>query len=287
MAVHTVAYYDEQNGSKGNNVFFEIPAVKDLSVQVTSGKRVILSKDMNIIAGFAGMEPVFDPSSPPQFLVSSRVSAPSLRKVVSPHIVPTGMRLPVGGDSTLPAIMSVADWPWKVSSQEEIAIEVTRTGNTPRPILGLLWFEDRREAVPAGDNYWIRGRVNAPDGAAGDAAVGWDSASVTYEQTLAAGRYAVIGCVYKGDGTYAARLVFDDQVWRPGTLALNRGSDQIPDVFRNGSLGVLGRFESYSPPRLEVMRVRGSSSQDDAELYLRIVRLGAPGTDNSRSASYG
>ncbi len=284
MAVHTLAYFAPESVSMGDNAYFEIPAVRDLSVQVTSGKRVILSKDMNIIAGFAGMK--FDSNNPSDLLVASRISAPSLRKIVSPYIVPSSMRLPVGGDSMLPAIMSVADWPWKVSSQEEIAVEVTRSGNSQRPILGLLWLEDRREVVPAGDNYWIRGRVGAPAGADDPVNVGWDSASVTYDQTLAAGRYAVIGCVYKGDTTYAARLVFDDQVWRPGTLALNKAADQIPDMFRDGSLGILGRFESYSPPRLEVMRVSGQPG-NDAELYLRIVRLAGQGTDNPRSASYG
>jgi hypothetical protein len=214
-------------------------------------------------------------------LVSARVVAPSLRKVASPSIVPTN-NAAVPAD--FPPMMAITEWPWKVQRQEEIAVEARVSAASD--VVALLWFQDRREPVPAGENYWIRYTASAPDGGASKPQ--WLGATVTFDQTLAAGRYAVIGFVHKGTDTYCARLVFDDQVWRPGTLVIppvaapSRGL-RTHDVFYHGAMGVLGQYESYSPPRLEVLR-KTATVAETQEGYLRIVRIGGPGGDTRNPA---
>ncbi len=283
MAIHTVAFHTDAMVFAGASQFTEIPAIQDQTVQITSANRVILSQNMAIMAGFAGCEYIPGTVSPkvdPGTLRAARVSAPSLRKIVSPYITPTSASLPASDD---PAMMSVVNWPWKVCAQEEISIEVN-ISNTVGPIVGLLWFEDKRDPAPAGENFWIRATISV---AAGAAPAGWQTpTAVSFDQTLAAGTYAVIGFVYKGVDTYAARLVFDRQVWRPGTLAIPSWWDDPPgqrthNMFYDGSLGVLGRFESYSPPRFEVFRPIAALTDITAEAYLRIVRLGGPGCDDN------
>lgn len=275
MAHHLIAFYGEGLGS-GATAFPQINAVPDQSVQVTPGNRVILSRDMSIIAGFAGS------SDPTRSMISARVVAPSLRRIVSPSIAPTSAQFPV---KDLPAMMAIAEWPWKVCAQEEIGVEANFNGSSVSAV-ALLWLEDKRESVPQGENFWLRGSVSAL-ASTGPKTSSWTGATITFDQTLAAGRYAVIGFVLKGQDTIAARLIFDDQMWRPGTLAIAPaalGGQRTHDAFYDGSLGVFGRFESYSPPRLELLR-QTAAADNDHELYLRIVRLNGANSDSGSSAS--
>lgn len=277
MAHHLIAFFGDNLGS-GANTFSQVDALHDQSVQVTPGNRVILSRDMSIIAGFAGS------SDPTRAMISARVVAPSLRKIVSPSITPTIQQFPAKDN---PPMMVVADWPWKVCAQEEIGVEANFNGSSVSAV-ALLWLEDKRENVPQGENFWLRGTVSAL-ASAGPKTSSWTGATITFDQTLAAGRYAVIGFVLKGNDTIAARLIFDDQMWRPGTLAIPPiafGGQRTHDAFYDGSLGVFGRFESYSPPRLELLR-QTSASDNDHEVYLRVVRLNGANSDMGSSVSSG
>lgn len=274
MSVHTIAFAADIGDSSGN--FVTLPALADQTVQVTDGG-VILSSTMNVIAAFTGTNIQVTMSGPESLLNAARVAAPSLRQVFSPYIVPTSSQLPA---DNRPAFMAIPERPWKVDAQEPLGVEVSVkqfSGSKPHTV-ALLWLEDSREQIPEGDNYWIRGTTQsfAPT----PTALQWSTASYSLDQSLAAGRYAVIGFAVKkkedpfNQDLVAARLIFDDQVWRPGTLVTSSHSGSLPDQtapsFYDGSLGVLGYFKSFSPPRVEILSLNNSPTSID--VYLRVVR---------------
>jgi hypothetical protein len=285
MTIHTMAYSNFSQGSDLNFDKASLDGVKDQAVTLSAQRRPIFSQDMSVIAGYAIH----------QDLVSAQIDAPTLRKIVSPYIVPITADWMTPSD---PNAMCLLPAPWAIGRQEEIGVTVTVRGSlsyTPASPQVLLWLADRIEQVPRGDNYWIRYErsddANDPQ-AASDA---WTSVSVKFDQTLAAGRYAVIGFQHQCDGLLCARLIFDNQVFRPGTIAVPltekngmgdpsygrpSGARTAP-MFYDGSLGVLGYFDSYAPPRIEVLALSGSVYDNflDHEGYLRIVRVdgGTPG----------
>ncbi len=108
----------------------------------------------------------------------------------------------------------------------------------------------------------------------------WKSATYTFEDTLAAGCYAVVGMELQSTNTLAARLTFDNQVVRPGAVGTEKAGQRTANIFYDGSLGEWGRFESYSPPRLEVFAVTSATLTSFAGA-LQVVYLGQK--DNGKS----
>lgn len=76
--------------------------------------------------------------------------------------------------------------------------------------------------------------------------------NVVLDDDLEAGNYEVYGLRFYEATTYFARLIFKDQVERPGCIA-NQSKTQKPmDTFIPG-LGLHGRFQSITPPFIEVV----------------------------------
>jgi hypothetical protein len=287
MPIHTVAYCKVNSETKPNALSAALDAVPDLAMTLSSQSWPIFSQEMFVLAGYAINGA----------LVSAQVDAPTLRTIVSPYIVPITVDW---NTSTDPNVMCLLPSPWGVKKQDEIGVTV----KTRFPVLSLpdapqvlLWVADRLEAVPAGDNYWIRYTAQAAD--SGDTPMGdkWKSVKVKFEQTLGAGRYAVIGFQHQCDGLLCARLVFGTQLFRPGTLAVpltqpmeygSRPSGaRTHSMFYDGSLGVLGYFDSYAPPQIEVLALNGPFNMQNQthEGYIRIVRVGdASSADGSAMA---
>jgi hypothetical protein len=229
----------------------------------------LFAKDVQIVAGYAVGE----------ILSRVLVDTPSLREGVKPYIVPLEIQ---GWDErhTTPNLMVLQPGPWRVAGQEEIVVNAVDVSGmqSMSSTVALLWFADRVEPVPAGQNYWVR--YSAKFGLGGDTFPGWFPLKVKYEQRLAIGEYAVVGFEHRGNHIAAARLVFDDQVFRPGTLAVPLTSGQsratrTHPAFLDGTFGVYGSFSSYAMPRIEVhlKEYPNGDAQEEHEGYLRVVRL--------------
>jgi hypothetical protein len=68
----------------------------------------------------------------------------------------------------------------------------------------------------------------------------------------------------------AARLVFPEQVARPGVAAVNAIGDLDPYYFRYGRMGVWGEFPHTNPPTVDCLGVTDSS-----QIYLMdLLRVG-------------
>jgi len=71
----------------------------------------------------------------------------------------------------------------------------------------------------------------------------WVHGTLSFAQTLPAGRYQVVGFRAVGTGVMAARLVFVGYTWRPGVPGVSSLVEPGDEIFRRGKFGVFGEFE--------------------------------------------
>jgi len=94
---------------------------------------------------------------------------------------------------------------------------------------------------------------------------------VTWQDTLPAGIYAVVGLEFIGVTALAARIIFEDQVMRPGCVGSGLIASAPDPMFQNGGLGIWGRFNSNRMPNLEGLCNAADTAQT---VFLYFVRLG-------------
>jgi len=88
----------------------------------------------------------------------------------------------------------------------------------------------------------------------------WVSGAITFDQTLPAGRYAVVGGLLWGLYIVFFRLVFPGAAWRPGGIGTHDDQTTVPWWQRNGGLGVWGEFDHDVPPSLELLADSATSN---------------------------
>lgn len=99
-------------------------------------------------------------------------------------------------------------------------------------------------------------------------AYAWTNGSLTFDQTLPAGKYRIIGMRAQSAGLIAARLVIPGFAWRPGVIGFDSNADIDPLRFRFGGMGVLGEFSHDSPPTVDFL---SSSADTSEEVWLDLV----------------
>lgn len=126
---------------------------------------------------------------------------------------------------------------------------------------GLIWLSDGPQS-PVGANMFTIRATSAVTLATGT----WVNGVLTFNQVLPAGRYAVVGMRARGTNLVAARLVFAEQLARPGVLAVNAIGDMDPYWTRFGRMGVFGEFEHTVPPTIDCLGVTDSAQVFEFDL---------------------
>lgn len=129
----------------------------------------------------------------------------------------------------------------------------------------VLIVGDGNMAVPQGDTFTLRFTT-----AFTPTANAWSSGAITFDDTVAPGRYSVVGMNIFSTGLVAARLIFPDSQPRPGVIGDTAiGQYSNPD-FRYGRLGELGQFESTALPNLDIFN---SAATANPEGYLDLIKI--------------
>lgn len=196
-------------------------------------------------------------------LTRARINTPSFRYVGLPYVGPVNLTL------TVPTPPNVYDYGQNgptIPTVDDIVAEHTLGGAAPENELTLIWLQDKEIAVPYQAEYRIR-YTGTITGSAGT----WVSGTMTPDQTLPNGRYAVVGMDAVGTNLVGARLLFANGGPRPGCLARNAVGGVPFLLFSNGSLGVYGTFDSLAQPNLEIFVSGANTAQ---EVYLDLIRIG-------------
>lgn len=176
-----------------------------------------------------------------------RLSSANSRIRGYPNLIPLTAST-LSGDN--PPVNDARDQPIKLYDGENVTIQVTN--GAANNVIGLL------QLARPGENYNINQsglRKIRFTASLTSVAFGWGpEANVVLDDDLEAGTYNVYGFqLYEADAV-AARLVFKNQVERPGTICGQLVTDR-PWPPLQGGLGLLGSFESITPPFIQAMHV--------------------------------
>lgn len=194
----------------------------------------------------------------------ARFITPSFRQVTSPWIRPIQLSI-VPGDEP-----NVADYrgnPLTFRRLEEIQLEGYQTTGGAAVVVGLAGVsKGGLVPAPAGDIFSMRGT-----GATTLTAGAWSLVTVTWQDTLPVGKYAVVGFEYVGTTALAARLIFEELVERPGCIGSALVSQSGDKMFKKGGMGRWGTFDANRMPNVECLANAADTAQ---EFYLDIIKIG-------------
>lgn len=83
----------------------------------------------------------------------------------------------------------------------------------------------------------------------------WINSPLTFQQTLPAGHYQVVGFRSVSANQVAARIFFVGSPWRPGVLATTVENDNEDFYPRFGNIGVFGEFDNTVPPTIDFVGI--------------------------------
>ena len=194
----------------------------------------------------------------------AKIVTPMLRQITPPFIRPVNLgAAPISQQD----VADYSEYPFQLRRNEEIAVELTSAiAMGTEQSFALLGVTQGLMPVPQGDIFTIRG-TSTTAGVANT----WVTTAMTWADTLPEGRYAVVGLDVVGAVEIAARLIFEEQTWRPGCVGNVLVSNQAPSIFRKGRLGVWGQFNNYAFPQVQILNTTTTAVHT---AYMDLIRVG-------------
>lgn len=250
---HTFGYTASANPSS-------LTAIAALADPVTpvNGNDVTIPNDFHFLWGAYGVATT---------LTRLQLSSPSLRRIFLHEIAP----LDVG--AAIPAsprkIFLNDESPIALDPGERLNANVTDGAGAAERITALVWIGPGPSKVDTRPPFTIRATS-----ATTCVANTWTNGALTFDQTLPAGRYDVVGMRARSTNLIAARLVFVGGTYRPGCVGYAATTSLDYDKFRSGNLGVWGTFAHNAPPTVDFLANAADSSET---VELDLVYLGPGG----------
>lgn len=192
-----------------------------------------------------------------------RFATPKTRQVTNPWIRPL---IQAAIPPTNPNLRIWTDSPFAVRGLEEIQLLATSglaMGNENFTAIASLGTGI--QPAPQGDYYPLRGTSTTAV-----TANKWSSITVTWQDTLPAGTYAVVGLEHFSAAAQAARLIFQNQQFRPGSISVNSLGNRQNQLLAKRQMGVFGTFVQTAMPIVEVLANAADASH---EIYMDVIRI--------------
>ena len=262
MAFTTIAFYESRTGT---TALSEVAGLADQHVAV-SGDNITVPPSWNqILAAWAGMSNATDT------LVSARLSAPSMRDktlldLANLEAIAAGGTLEPSSPTPINVFL---DRPVQLVSGEFLNLLMAATGTTAANLCtGVVFLGDGNYGNPYAGQPIQTVRATASTTLVANA---WTACTITLDQQLQAGRYAIVGMRAQSAGAKAARLVMQETAARPGVIAYDSNGDIEHPMFRSGHMGVFGTFVHTAIPQVEFLSLSADTSE---VVYLDIVKIG-------------
>lgn len=194
-------------------------------------------------------------------LTAVRLVTPKTRSVVPPPLYPINATL-LPPDR--PHIFDRRNNPFGLNAVEEISIQANIGGAANAYNTVILLAGDSIDPTPAGDIYALHG--TATTAATANA---WSQINVTWDQTIPAGTYTIIGSQHQSTNALAHRWIFRDQgsIYRPGFLSITGLGNMTEPSLYYGGWGAWGTFNTYTYPNLEVL-CNGADASHDVTIFM-------------------
>ena len=248
---HTVAW----SANASNTAEVDLTPVADPVIPVTAANHFLPQRDQPIL--YIGA------ASPN--LQRARITTPTLALVTTPFVQP------INQAATFGIPQRFADYsaqPLMLRALEEISLLVTQTGGAAEFVTGVAGLLYQFIPPPQGTVWTLR----ATSVTAAVARV-WTQLTLTFQNQLPSGSFAVVGLTHQSTNAMASRLIFENQVPRPGSLSiqsLTNFNDRLFDGSSPETLGVWGQFHNYIMPLCEVLCNAADAAH---EVYLDIMRV--------------
>lgn len=224
--------------------------VSGLDIRVPTGLRFLLGA----AAGYAGTGPLF-----------AQVQSPTLRDLVNQDIEPISSGY---NFSTVSCWQLNAENPRDLADLEAMDFAIRATGGAAALGFGLAWIGDGPIKPTTGKIFSLRATAGITL-----VASTWVNGPLTFNSTLPAGRYQVVGMRAQGANLVAARLVFIGGTYRPGVPGQTTNTTDLFPEMRNGEFGIFGQFDSNQPPTLDALG-QTDTAQD---IVLDLIQVGKIG----------
>lgn len=229
--------------SQDSAVLLALAAMADQSVRV-NGNDIIVPSGMNSLIGAYGVG---------VNITRLQLQAPSLRRFLNPEIAP----LDISAEPTSPTpFYDLRSNPITLDPQEALDALAAENGAGATRQSAFVWLGDGPITPVSGDIRTVR-----VTGTTTLIAFTWSNGALTFDQTLPAGRYQIVGGRFEAAGLLAWRCVFPGGGWRPGAIGYDASSDVEHPAFRMGGLGVWGEFEHNAPPTIDWCSVSADTSE--------------------------
>lgn len=176
--------------------------------------------------------------------VRAQVQSPSLRNLANLDIEPIVLAATFG---SIPENLFHPDSPIPLVADEALNFAVDSNPAAAAEHVGLVWLADGPQQPVVGHMFSVRATSTVQQTISS-----WINGSLTFSQTLPAGRYAVVGLRVRSTDGIACRLLFQEQSARPGVPVVNAIADLDPYWFRYGRAGIFGEFAHTNPPTFDI-----------------------------------
>jgi hypothetical protein len=217
-----------------NATLAALPAIADPHVRVV-GNGIYVPADFHFTWGATGIGPT---------ITRAQLVSPSLRRTFLHEVAPLdfGAALPASPRK----IYLFDDQPLPLDPGEELDVSITNTASDRETV--LVWLAGG--ASKPIDKPCFSLRVTAtPTAVTGQ----WTNGAITFDQSLPAGRYQLVGARFRSTNLIAFRFLFIGGTYRPGAIGYAATTSLDYDKFRQGNLGVWGEFAHNAPPTVDFL----------------------------------
>ncbi len=220
-----------------------IAAVADPHVRINGNDVIVPTEIANLVGAYAnGVN-----------ITRAQLVSPSLRRLLNPEIAPVDI-------SALPTtpfrFWDLRDDMIKLDGEEALDAFTSENGAGATRMNVLAWLADKKIEPVSGDVRTVR--VSATTTLV---AFVWTNGAITFDQSLPAGRYQLVGARFNSAGLIAYRCVIPGYEWRPGGIGVTVDSGAEGNIFRQGNFGVWGEFAHNTPPTIDFLSATADTSE--------------------------
>lgn len=249
MTFHVLAF--TKDSVPVGSTYQELVPLTDAAIPMKNPgttQRAWLSEDAHIFAGFAG-------------------GGSLTRARFSTGWLPPAHVRPIWNAQYPADLAPMGEWlnnPIKLPAMQEIVAEAIHSSGSVQNISMVLFITRGLAPAPKGPVTTLRATSTTAT-----VANTWTEVSLSWEYSLTAGEFAVVGSEAVSGASIAHRWIFDNAKFRPGSLSVQALYNRPMQYAVAGMLGTWGTFRPPVMPRLEVFSPAPDSSHT---AYLHVVR---------------
>ena len=198
-------------------------------------------------------------------LTLARLVSPSLRRLANPDICPIDK---ADVPTSNPPFHDFFEAPIPLEVSEALTFQGAEDFTDGGEMACFVWLGDAITPAPTGKIFTVRSTqtitATTPDV--------WNNRAFTLDQSLPAGRYAVVGARAQSTYLRAFRFVIVGESHRPGAIGFAADGNIAPPRFRNGRAGLWFEFEHNAPPTIDLMP---STAETAVSIWLDLIQTRA------------